>query len=148
MIAFFLFWGVAILNWKCSSPLSCDNCHTPVLFYSWMQWKLIRGEPNQYTIFQIKRFHLVPACVISVINRDDSSAEGLQYNRYKNNSLSPQRTEDCFQYKRYFNISDFILTEFYLQRIWETKVGDLLLFQYKRYFKLSDFIISGVSCTV
>ena len=43
----------------------------------------------------------VPACVIGVANYDDSSAKGLQYNRYKNNTLSPQRIENWFQYMRF-----------------------------------------------
>jgi hypothetical protein len=69
-------------------------------------------------------------------------------NRYKNNSLSPQRTKDWLQYKRYFNISDFKITDFYSQKKWEKEIGDLVSLQYKRYFKLSDFNISGVSCMI
>ena len=136
----FLFWGVANL----SELINVHPQAVKVVIHQCSYTFSHTVKTNQVRNESIAL--LVPACVISVINRDDSSAEGLQYNRYKNNSLSPQRTEDWFQYKRYFNICDFNLTEFYLQRKWETEVGDLLLFQYKRYFKLSDFNISGVSC--
>jgi hypothetical protein len=75
-----------------------------------------------------------------------SSVWVFQYNHYKNNSLSPRWTKGWLQYKRYFNISDFKITDFFLQRKWEKEIGDLVSLQYKRYFKLSDFNISGVSC--
>jgi hypothetical protein len=85
-------------------------------------------------------------CNYEVTDSDDCRLRGLQYNRCKNNTLSPLWTEHWFQNKQYFNISDFNLADIWLQRKWGIETGDFTLLQYKWYFKLSDFNIKGVSC--
>lgn len=85
---------------------------------------------------QINRHFNIYLCKYDVINHHDYCLGGLQYN-----TLSTQLTDNWFENRQYFNISDFNFTDILMHRKLEIGTGDLVLFQNKWYFKISDFII-------